>query len=54
MEEGEVNVAKLKDGPPYACKPIRLSKGKTVESPKIDNINTKTYIFDMSKCDENI
>ena len=31
LEEGEVNVAKLKVGPPYACKLIRPSKGNTLE-----------------------
>ena len=40
MEEGEVNMAELKAGPPYACKPIRPSKGKMVEEPKNDASST--------------
>ena len=52
MEEGEVNMAELKDGPPYACNPIRSSKGKMFEGPKNDNINTKTYTFYVSICDK--
>lgn len=35
MEEGEVNLDELKVGPTYACKPIKLTKGKAVEEPKI-------------------
>ena len=40
MEERGVNVAELKVGPPYACKPIKPSKGKTIEEPKNDTSNT--------------
>ena len=52
MEEGEVNVAELKVIPPYTCKLIRLSKGKTVGELKCDKFNTKTYTFNVSKCDK--
>ena len=52
MEEIEVNVDELKVGPLYACKPISPSKGKTIKEPKNDIFSTKTYTFDVSKCDE--
>lgn len=45
-------MAKLKDGPPYACKLLRPSNGKNPKEPKNDKYPPKTYILDVSKCDE--
>ena len=45
-------MGEFKVGPPYACKLIRPSKGKTVKEPKNDASSTKTYTFDVSKYDE--
>ena len=52
VEDSEINLAELKDGPPYACKLLRPSNGKNPEEPKNDKYPPKTYTFDVSKCDE--
>jgi len=52
VEDNEINLARLKDGPPYACKLLRSSNGKNPEEPKNDKYPRKTYTFDVSKCDE--
>jgi len=52
VEDNEINLAELKDGPPYACKLLRPSNGKNPEEPKNDKYPPKTYTFDVSKCDE--
>jgi len=36
VEENEINLAELKDGPPYVCKLLRPSNGKNPEEPKND------------------
>jgi hypothetical protein len=51
-DESEVNVAELKPGPPYICKLLRPSNGKNPIEPKNDKFITKTYTFDITKCDE--
>ncbi|XP_050909696.1 uncharacterized protein LOC127123528 [Lathyrus oleraceus] len=52
-EEGKVNVAELKLGPPYVCKLLKPSNGKKpVETNKNEKFTTRTYTFDITKCDE--
>src|SRR3954468_24381216 len=51
-EEGEVNVAELKPGPPYICKLLKPSKDKNLVESKNENFSSKTYSFDITKCDE--
>jgi len=52
VEDYEINLAELIDGPPYACKVLRPSNGKNPEEPKNDKYPSKTYTFDVSKCEE--
>jgi len=52
VEENEINLAELKDGPPYVCKLLRPSNGKTPEEPKNEKYPPKTYTFDVTKCEE--
>ncbi|WJX12400.1 hypothetical protein P8452_02908 [Trifolium repens] len=52
MENNEVNIAELKPGPPYTCKMLRPSNGKNPVEPKNDRFISKTYTFDITKCDE--
>jgi len=52
VEDNEINLAELKDGPPYTCKLLRPSNGKNPEEPKNDKYPPKTYTFDVSKCEE--
>jgi len=52
VEDNEINLAELTDGPPYACKSLRPSNGKNPEEPKNDKYPPKTYTFDVSKCEE--
>lgn len=52
VEENEVNLAELKDGPPYVCKLLRPSNGKNPEEPRNELFPPKTYTFDVSKCEE--
>ena len=47
-----MKLAKLKEGPPYACKLLRPSNGKNPEEPRNNKYPPKTYTFDVSKCDE--
>lgn len=52
-EEGEVNVVKLKPRPPYVCKLLKPSnKKKSVETNKNEKFATRTYTFEITKCDE--
>ncbi|XP_058776003.1 uncharacterized protein LOC131650309, partial [Vicia villosa] len=51
-EEGEVNVAELKPGPPYICKLLKPSKDKNPIESKNEKFSNKTYSFDITKCDE--
>ncbi|XP_050877287.1 uncharacterized protein LOC127081039 [Lathyrus oleraceus] len=49
----EINLAELTQGPPYACKVLAPSNGKNhVEPEKSDKFLKKTYMFDVTKCDE--
>jgi len=41
VEDNEINLAELKDGPPYVCKLLRLSNGKNPKEPKNDKYPTK-------------
>ncbi|XP_050908553.1 uncharacterized protein LOC127122222 [Lathyrus oleraceus] len=53
LEEFEVDLAKLKEAPPYACKLLTPSNGRNpVETEKNDRFSKKTYTFDVTKCDE--
>ncbi|XP_050908838.1 uncharacterized protein LOC127122568 [Lathyrus oleraceus] len=53
LEEFEVDLAELKEAPPYACKLLTPSNGRNpVETEKNDGFPKKTYTFDVTKCDE--
>lgn len=53
LEEFEVDLAELKEAPPYACKLLTPSNGRSlVETEKNDRFPKKTYTFDVTKCDE--
>ncbi|CAJ2657404.1 unnamed protein product [Trifolium pratense] len=52
FDDSDINVAELKPGPPYTCKLLRPSNGKNPVEPKNDKFVTKTYTFDITKCDE--
>src|SRR3954467_10853353 len=53
FEEVEINLAELKEAPPYACKLLNPANGKNpVENDKNDRFPKKTYTFDITKCDE--
>jgi len=41
VEDSEINLAELKDGPPYTCKLLRPSNGKNLEVPKNDKYSPK-------------
>ena len=53
FNEGEIDLAELKQGPPYSCKVLTPSSGKNpVEPDKDTRFPKKTYTFDITKCDE--
>ena len=52
VEESEVNIAELQPRPPFVCKMLRPSNGNNPEEPKNDRFVSKTYTFDVTKCDE--
>ncbi|XP_050900808.1 uncharacterized protein LOC127107558 [Lathyrus oleraceus] len=53
LEEFEVDLAELKEAPPYACKLLTPSNGRnSVETEKNHRFPKKTYTFDVTKCDE--
>ena len=54
VEEGEIDLAELKQGPPYSCKLLVPSNGKNPVEPEknSDKFPKKTYSFDISKYDE--
>jgi len=52
VEDNEINLAELKDGPSYVCKLLRPSNGKNPKEPKNDKYPPKTYTFDVTKCEE--
>ncbi|XP_050918463.1 uncharacterized protein LOC127135881 [Lathyrus oleraceus] len=53
LEEFEVDLAELKEAPPYACKLLTPSNGRNpFETEKNDRFPKKTYTFDVTKYDE--
>ncbi|KAK2449663.1 hypothetical protein QL285_008835 [Trifolium repens] len=52
VEQGEIDLAELKPGPPYTCKLLKPSNGKNPVEPKNDKYVSKTYTSDITKCDE--
>ncbi|XP_050915778.1 uncharacterized protein LOC127130859 [Lathyrus oleraceus] len=53
FDDNEIDLAELTQGPPYACKVLAHSNGKNpVEPEKKDIFPKKTYMFDVTKCDE--
>ena len=51
--ELEIDLAELKQAPPYSCKVLAPSNGKDpIETEKNDKYPKKTYTFDVTKCDE--
>ncbi|XP_057418292.1 uncharacterized protein LOC130712479 [Lotus japonicus] len=51
-EGNEIHLAELEPGPPYVCKALKPYEGKASEEPpKTSTIATKTYTFDITKCD---
>lgn len=53
VEDREVNVVELKLRPPYVCKLLKPSIEKNpVEPNKNEKFVTKTYTFDITKCDK--
>src|ERR1044072_404181 len=53
IDESEVSLAELKPRPPYVCKVLRPSNGKNPsETARNSRFVTKTYTFDVTKCDE--
>ncbi|XP_050889723.1 uncharacterized protein LOC127095015 [Lathyrus oleraceus] len=53
LEEFEVDLAELKEAPPYACKLLTPSNGRNpIETENNDRFPKKTYTFDVTKCDE--
>jgi hypothetical protein len=51
VEQGEIDLAELKLGPRYTCKLLKPSNGKNLVEPKNDKYVSKSYTFDMTKCD---
>ncbi|XP_050878475.1 uncharacterized protein LOC127082280 [Lathyrus oleraceus] len=53
VDDNEIDLAELMQGPPYACKVLAPSNGKNpIEPGKSDKFPKKTYTFDVTKCDE--
>ncbi|XP_050888874.1 uncharacterized protein LOC127094047 [Lathyrus oleraceus] len=53
FDENEIDLAELKQGPPYACKVLAPSNGKNpIEPENNDKFPKKTYTFDVTKYDE--
>ncbi|XP_050875734.1 uncharacterized protein LOC127079396 [Lathyrus oleraceus] len=53
LEEFEVDLAELKEAPPYACKLLTPLNGRNpVETEKNDRFPKNTYTFDVTKCDK--
>jgi len=52
VETKEVDIAKLKSEPPYTCKSLRPSDGNNLVEPSNERYFSKTYTFDVTKCDE--
>ncbi|XP_050909426.1 uncharacterized protein LOC127123231 [Lathyrus oleraceus] len=52
FDDNEIDLAELKQGPPYACKFLAPSNGKNhVEPKKNDKFPKKTYTLDVTKCE---
>lgn len=47
-EELKINLAEIKDGPPYTC----LALTRAVPKGKMDNANRKTFAFDLAKANQ--
>ncbi|XP_050908476.1 uncharacterized protein LOC127122129 [Lathyrus oleraceus] len=53
FNDNEIDLVELTQEPPYACKVLAPSNGKNpVEPEKSDKFPKKTYMFDVTKCDE--
>lgn len=53
FDEGEIDLAKLKQRPPYFFKVLTPLSGKNpIEPDKDTRFPKKTYTFDVTKCDE--
>lgn len=53
FDESEIDLAELKQGPPYSCKVLAPSNGENIVEPeKKDKFPKKTYTFDVTKCDK--
>src|SRR4051812_43270274 len=53
FDEVKIDLAELKEAPPYSCKLLTPSNGKNpVEPDKSDKFPKKTYTFDVTKCDK--
>lgn len=53
VEENEINVDELQQGPPYVCGLLKSLNGKnSVEMEKNDKFHKRIYTFDVAKCDE--
>lgn len=53
FNESKIDLAELKQEPPYSCKVLAPSNGKNpVEIEKNDKFPKRTYTFDVTKCDE--
>lgn len=53
LGESKVDLAELKQGPPYSCRVLTPLNGKTpIEPENSDSFPKKTYTFDVTKCDE--
>ena len=52
FDESEIDLAELKQGPPYSCKVLAPSNGKNPVELVNDKFPKKTYTFDITKCDE--
>jgi len=52
VEESKVNITELQLGPPFVCKLLKPSNEKNPEEPKNDKFVSKTYTFDVTKCDK--
>ncbi|XP_050920219.1 uncharacterized protein LOC127137840 [Lathyrus oleraceus] len=51
FNEREIDLAELKQGPPYSCKLLAPSNGKNLAEPeKSDRFPKKTYTLDVTKC----
>jgi hypothetical protein len=52
VDDIEINLAELKTWPPYTCKVLRPSDGKNPVETQNDRYTPKTYMFEVTKCDE--